>query len=124
MLRDFGRVIIEAFAKSTPVIASNLGAMAELVDNGRTGLLFDPGDPDSLVAAVRSILADARKLAQMRQAARREFEQNYTLEANYEALMAIYADVLCGPAATVSKAERAAPSAVQRCEQGTSHARN
>ena len=36
----FGLTIAEAFAKGTPVIASNLGAMAELVDDGRTGRLF------------------------------------------------------------------------------------
>ncbi|MGH1571176.1 glycosyltransferase family 4 protein [Methylobacterium sp. P31] len=42
------RVIVEAFAKGTPVLASNLGAMAEMVDHGRTGWLFSPEIPKPL----------------------------------------------------------------------------
>jgi glycosyltransferase involved in cell wall biosynthesis len=44
----FGLVAVEAFAKETPVIAANIGAIAELVDSGRTGLHFRPGDADDL----------------------------------------------------------------------------
>ena len=44
----FGRVAVEAFAKGTPVVASNHGAMAEIVEHGRTGLLFRVGDPEDL----------------------------------------------------------------------------
>lgn len=86
----FGRTIVEAFAKGTPVIASNLGAMAELVDNGRTGLRFEPGDPDDLVAKIRELLLDPTKLTRMRHAARAEFEQKFTAERNYEMLLGIY----------------------------------
>ena len=46
----FGLVAIEAFATGTPVIAANIGAIAELVDAHRTGLLFEPSDPQSLSA--------------------------------------------------------------------------
>ena len=84
------RVIIEAFAKGTPVIASRLGAMAELVDHGRTGLHFEPGDAGDLASKIQRLLADPRELAQMRQAARREYERRYTAESNYCDLMAIY----------------------------------
>jgi len=45
---NFPRVVIEAFAKGTPVIASKLGGMAEIVDDGRTGLHFKPGDAADL----------------------------------------------------------------------------
>ena len=48
----FGRVVIEAFAKGTPVIASDRGALPELVEHGRTGLLFRAGDPEDLAAKV------------------------------------------------------------------------
>ena len=84
------RAIIEAFAKGTPVIASRLGAMAELVDHGRTGLHFEPRDAGDLASKIQRLLADPRELAQMRQAARREYERRYTAESNYRELMAIY----------------------------------
>jgi glycosyltransferase involved in cell wall biosynthesis len=86
----FGRVIVEAYAKGTPVVASKLGAMAELVDDGRTGLHFKPGDPIDLAEKVRRLLANPLELTRMRRAARQEFTRNFNAEANYKALMAIY----------------------------------
>ncbi|MBE9166053.1 glycosyltransferase [Pleurocapsales cyanobacterium LEGE 06147] len=87
----FGRVAVEAFAKGTPVIASKIGAIAELVDHGRTGLHFGPGDPRDLVARVEWVLQHPEQLARMRRAARAEFEAKYTAAKNYEQLMKIYA---------------------------------
>ncbi|WAL62758.1 glycosyltransferase family 4 protein [Thermocoleostomius sinensis] len=86
----FGRVAVEAFAKGTPVIAANIGAIAELVDNGRTGLHFCPGDPDDLSKQVKWLLENPATLAHMRQAARAEFEAKYTVERNYQELINIY----------------------------------
>lgn len=87
----FGRVAVEAFAKGTPVIAANIGAIAELVDAGRTGLHFRPGDPDDLRDQVKWVLANPNAVSQMRRAARAEFEAKYTVKKNYEELMDIYA---------------------------------
>ncbi|NJO62455.1 MAG: glycosyltransferase family 4 protein [Richelia sp. RM2_1_2] len=89
----FGRVAIEAFAKGTPVIAANIGAIAELVDSGRTGLHFRPGDAADLADKVKWVLANPEKLAQMRQEARLEFEAKYTADQNYQQLMEIYQQV-------------------------------
>ena len=86
----FGRTIIEAYSKGTPVIASRLGAMAELVEEGRTGSLFAAGDAADLAASVDRLLAEPTALARMREAARAEFEAKYTAAANYLQLIAIY----------------------------------
>ncbi len=86
----FGRVIIEAFAKGTPAVASDIGAIAELVHHGRTGLLFRPGDPEDLAAKVEWLLSHPEELARMRREARREYEEQYTPERNYQMLMAVY----------------------------------
>lgn len=93
---NFPRVVIEAFAKGTPVIASKLGGMAEIVDDGRTGLHFKPGDPADLAEKVRSILADPLKLTRLRQAARQRFDQYFTADTNHKSLMAIYEKALSG----------------------------
>ena len=90
----FGRVAVEAFAKGTPVIAANIGAISELVDSGRTGLLFQPGDSADLARQVEWMLANAEEGAKMRAAARREFEAKYTEEENYRQLIGIYRTVL------------------------------
>ena len=97
---NFPRVVIEAYAKGTPVIASDLGAMAHVVDHGRTGRRFVPGDPTDLIFQVRSLLADAPELHRMRQTVRREYEQHYTAETNYRILMAIYEGARAGLAET------------------------
>ncbi len=90
----FGRVAVEAFAKGTPVIASNHGAPADVVDANRTGLLFKPGDPADLAHNVRSLLADPNRLAQMRREARAEYEAHYTGERAHQQLIEIYNQAL------------------------------
>lgn len=87
----FGRVAVEAFAKGTPVIAANIGAIAELVDQPRTGLLFQAGNAQDLAAKVEAILLDPKVLFEMRQSARSEYEAKYTAAENYRRLMQIYA---------------------------------
>jgi glycosyltransferase involved in cell wall biosynthesis len=86
----FGRVAAEAFAAGTPVIAANIGAVAELVEHGRTGLKFRPGDPEDLVTQVEWALSHPAELQSMREEVRAEFEAKYTAERNYRALMEIY----------------------------------
>lgn len=90
----FGRVAAEAFAAGTPVIAANIGAVAEIVEHGRTGLRFSPGDPEDLAAQVGWILTHPAERTRMRRKARAEFEARYTAERNYRMLMEIYESTL------------------------------
>jgi glycosyltransferase involved in cell wall biosynthesis len=83
----FGRVVTEAFAKGTPVIASNHGSMADLVDHGRTGLVFAPGDAKDLAEKVVEMI---RRAGAMRAAARGEFEAHFTGRRNIDQMMDIY----------------------------------
>lgn len=95
----FGRVVAEAFATATPVIAADIGAIAELVDHGRVGFRFRPGDPDDLAAQVERFLSHPEKHARMRRQARAEFEAKYTAERNYQSLLEIYQSALKNVAA-------------------------
>jgi glycosyltransferase involved in cell wall biosynthesis len=90
----FGRVVAEAFATATPVIAADVGAIAELVDHGRLGLRFRPGDPEDLAAQVEWFFSHPEKHAWMSRQARAEFEARYTAERNYQSLMEIYRSAL------------------------------
>jgi glycosyltransferase involved in cell wall biosynthesis len=82
--------ILEAFACGLPVIASRLGAMAEVVEDGRTGLLFTPGDVGDLAAKAEWAATHPVELGRMRREARAEFEARYTADRNYEALIEVY----------------------------------
>ena len=86
----FGRTIIEAYAEGTPAIASRLGAMTEMVDEGRTGYFFQAGDSADLAARVGQLLDQPLQLQRLRQAVRDEFQQKFTAERNYRLLLAIY----------------------------------
>jgi glycosyltransferase involved in cell wall biosynthesis len=90
----FPKVVAEAFAAGTPVATSDLGSLTELVDHGRTGVHFRPGDARSLAAAVDTLWGDGARLARMRRAARSEFESKYTAERNYQMLTSVYASAL------------------------------
>jgi glycosyltransferase involved in cell wall biosynthesis len=83
-------VILESYAAGVPVISSRLGSMASMVKQGKTGYLFEPGDVSGLIQTVEQLCADSADWQKMRILARREYEENYTPDKNYEILMSIY----------------------------------
>ena len=90
LYETFGRVVIEAYARGTPVIASRIGAVAELVEERRTGYLFPPGDTAALAGLLRQFFAlPAERRLAMRAAARSAYEAKYTPARNYVHLMEI-----------------------------------
>ncbi|HEY8300830.1 MAG TPA: glycosyltransferase family 4 protein [Jatrophihabitans sp.] len=74
----FGLVAIEAFARGRPVVASAAGGLLEIVEDGRTGWLFPPGDVARLAEVLGALTADAVVAAGAR--ARQRYEQRYTAE--------------------------------------------
>jgi glycosyltransferase involved in cell wall biosynthesis len=94
----FPRALVEAFALGLPVIASRRGALASLVDDGRTGLLFTPGSGADLAAKLRWAETHPDRMGAMGLAARRQYEREFTHEVNYPRLMAVYADAIAATA--------------------------
>ncbi len=80
----------EAFASGLPVLAAGHGGMASLVEDGRTGVLFRPGDAGDLAARALEMAADRSRLEAMRRAARLEFERRYSARQAYERVIEIY----------------------------------
>jgi glycosyltransferase involved in cell wall biosynthesis len=91
---NFPRTLVEAFACGLPVIASHIGALAELVEDGVTGLLFEPGNASDLAEKLQWAQQNAEKMRQMGQNARKRYEADYSAEKNYGQLMAIYSDAI------------------------------
>jgi len=81
----FGTVLAEAMAAGTPVVATRVGGLAEVVADGETGLLVSPGRPDELAAAVLEVLG---RRAQMGAAAR-ERAQRFGADAYADRVEAI-----------------------------------
>jgi glycosyltransferase involved in cell wall biosynthesis len=88
------RTIVEAYSSGLPVIASRLGALIDIVQDGVTGLLFNPGDASDLAAKIAWAESHPEEMTRMGQAARAEYEAKYTPERNHEILMDIYEDAI------------------------------
>ncbi|MBW4477274.1 MAG: glycosyltransferase [Tolypothrix brevis GSE-NOS-MK-07-07A] len=86
----FPLTIAEAFACSLPVIAAKLGSMAEIVENGVTGLHFEAGNPVDLAAKITWATTHAEAMIAMRKHAHSMYQTRYTPEANYHQLIEIY----------------------------------
>ena len=91
---NFPRTLVEAFASGLPVIASRIGALAELVQDGVTGLLFEPGNARDLAAKMRWAQQHPDQIATMGRQARKHYEAEFTAERNYQQLMAIYTEAM------------------------------
>ncbi|WNO06247.1 glycosyltransferase family 4 protein [Rhodoferax mekongensis] len=87
---NFPRTLVEALGCGLPVIASRIGALAELVKDGETGLLFEPGNADDLAQKMRWAMANPEAMASMGHKARKQYEAEFTAERNYQQLIEIY----------------------------------
>ncbi|HYB23831.1 MAG TPA: glycosyltransferase, partial [Solirubrobacteraceae bacterium] len=86
----FGRALIEAMALGVPVLATNVGGPAEIIDDGVEGYLLAPHDPPAWAQAIRRIAASADRGAAMGQAGRRRVEREFTSERHVAATLASY----------------------------------
>jgi len=93
---NFPVTIAEAFACGVPVICSRMGAMQEIIEDGRTGLHFTTGSAEDLAAKVEWAWNHPERIQEMGRAARQEYENKYTAEKNYPMLMEIYRHAVAG----------------------------
>lgn len=91
---NFPRTIVEAYACGLPVIASRLGALPELVEEGVTGLLFEPGSAEDLARVLDWAEAHPDDMARMGANARARYDALYTPERNLQMLNRIYTDAI------------------------------
>jgi len=89
-------VILEAMQAGIPVVATRVGGVPEVVIDGSTGLLVDPGDPAALATALRELLDDPRRCEEMGTAAERRLRDHFTAERMISSYEALYQEVACG----------------------------
>jgi len=75
-------VIKEAMAVGTPVIASDLAGIPEMLDDGRCGVLVPPGDGAALAEAIAALLGDAERRRRLADAGRRHMERHFDQRTN------------------------------------------
>ena len=90
----FPMVIGEAYALGTPVAASNLGPLGEIVEENVSGVLFEPASPDSICKVIKSIWGLPEKLEALGQGAYEKYQHLYSEKINYQRLIEIYMKVI------------------------------
>jgi len=88
-------VALEYLSGGKPVIASNLGGLPNVVEDGKTGLLYRSGDVSDLVEKVRYLLSNPARIAEMGSCGRRVAETRFGPQESYSNLMNIFAQVRC-----------------------------
>ena len=86
----FGLVLLEAMAASLPIVASNVGAIPEIVADNETGLLVRPGAEEALARALIKLLASPALRTQMGARGRRRLEQEFSVSKMVQAIEAVY----------------------------------
>jgi len=89
----FGRVAIEAMSFGVPVIAANHGGLSEIVEDGRSGYLFEPNSADSLAQALEKFLRSSSR-DQMSASARERQRECFSLESYCDATMNVLTSVV------------------------------
>lgn len=88
--------ILESFSVGTPVIASRIGGLPELIEEGKNGLLFEPGNLDDLVKKLGFLCENPDKALEMGKYAHKCVEEKYTPQRHYNRLMEIYEKAIEG----------------------------
>jgi glycosyltransferase involved in cell wall biosynthesis len=104
----FPNGVLEAMAAGLPVVASAVGGLLDLIQDGRTGLLVAPGDPEALAAALRSLIDAPERAAAIGRAARADVQQRYSFDRMVSSFEQLY---LSGLRTSVSPGAREAEAA-------------
>jgi len=90
----FGMSLLEAMAAGLPIVASRVGGIPEVVQDGATGVLVPPQDPEALAAAVVRLLRDRAGARRLGEAAARRVRERHSLQAVAARVDALYREVL------------------------------
>ena len=92
----FGRVVIEGMAMGKPVIATNIGAPPEIIRDGQTGFLVEPGRPKELAEMIIRILGAPAEAASIGERARAEVNRKYSIRRHVNLIESVFEEVFWG----------------------------
>ena len=94
---------IEAMAAGCPVVATRVGGLPDLIDDGRTGILVDPDDATALSEAIDGVLTDQNRKSVLREAARADVEQRFMVSRLVSDMQDLYVELLGSKGVSLSR---------------------
>jgi len=95
LYEDLGTVLLEAMYAGVPIVASKTGGIPDVVEDGVSGLLVEPGGPETLARAIDRVLADRGLASRLSEEARKR-GKDYDWELLAERVLRVYEDVTSG----------------------------
>jgi glycosyltransferase involved in cell wall biosynthesis len=87
-------VVLESFSAGTPVIASDIGSLSEMLEGGKAGLLFESGSSSDLSTKIAELVADKERLQRMSVVCRRIAREKYSQQEHVARLLAVFEDMI------------------------------
>ncbi len=97
LAEPLGSSLLTAMAWALPAVAAEGGAVPEVIEAGRNGVLVPPRDPAAIAESVARLLAEPERARALGQAARRTIEERFTADRMVDATLAVYAEVVREP---------------------------
>lgn len=93
-IESFSMIAVESMAMKVPVIATDIGGLPEVIDDGKTGILVPPADIDSLCRAIRYLIKNTDIRLKMGEDGRRRVIEHFTIEENVRKTESLFLEVL------------------------------
>ena len=88
------RVLLEAAALKIPIVATRVGGVPEIIEDGKSGILVEPGDPEALAQGIIVLLKDKVKASRFAETARKRAEDFFSIQRHADRVMEIYREIL------------------------------
>lgn len=89
----FPTVLLEAMSHGLPIVCSHIGGLPEIVEDGKTGLLYEPGNADNLANCIKTLWYNPDLCAKLGEAGRQKMREKYDAEHLLDKLLGIYGKV-------------------------------
>jgi glycosyltransferase involved in cell wall biosynthesis len=94
----FPRVVLEAMAAGTATVASDVGGIPEAVDDGETGLLVPPGNPERLLLAIQELMVNTAQRNRMAEKGKQRVKKKFRFDMGVSKIEEIYKSLVSKPA--------------------------